>query len=402
MKVLQINNVYNTGSTGKMTADIHNELMNSGVESIVCYGRGKNVSERNVYKVCSEYGAKINSGLAQITGIPYIAFPFSLRRIISIIKEEKPDIVHLQCINGFFVNIYSLINWLNKKNIKTILTLHAEFMFTANCSHSFECLSWKTQDSCNNCNRYKEATHSIFFNNTRRSFLKLKKSFQGFKDNLTVVSVSPWLCNRSKQSYILGEMKNITILNGVNTDVFRLYDTVPNKDKTVLHVTAKFSDVEGYSKGGSYIIKLAHNMPDIKFIVVASVTDIKTTLPQNIILISKYISQNELAEMYSSADLSIITSKRETFSMPIAESLCCGTPVVGFKSGGPESIALKEYSEFVDYGDLKKLEEAVRSMITKFSISDKKKIYESATKKYSKNNMTENYILAYRELLNRK
>ena len=154
MKVLQINNVYNTGSTGKMTADIHNELMNSGVESIVCYGRGKNVSERNVYKVCSEYGAKMNSGLAQITGIPYIAFPFSLRRILSIIKEEKPDIVHLQCINGFFVNIYSLINWLNKKNIKTILTLHAEFMFTANCSHSFECLSWKTQDSCNNCNRY--------------------------------------------------------------------------------------------------------------------------------------------------------------------------------------------------------------------------------------------------------
>lgn len=403
MKVLQINNVFNSGSTGKITADIHSELLENGIESIVCYGRGKQTEKENVYKVCSEKAAKINSGLAQLTGIEYIALPFSLKKVISIIKKEKPDIVHLQCINGFFINIYALIRWLNKNGIKTVMTLHAEFMFTANCPHSFNCVSWQTKASCRSCNRYKEATHSLFFNNTRLSFSKLSKSFEGFGDNLTVVSVSPWLCERSKKSYILGEMKNIMILNGIDTDIFKPCTFESKKErKTVLHVTAKFSDAEGNAKGGSYIIALAERMPDVDFTVVAKVTDLQTeNLPENIKIISD-IGSNELARLYSASDLSVITSRRETFSMPVAESLCCGTPVVGFRAGGPEAIAIQEYSEFADYGDINGLEAAVRKMLSDFSESDRKRISESAASVYSKNNMTKNYISVYKELLSRK
>ena len=45
--------------------------------------------------------------------------------------------------------------------------------------------------------------------------------------------------------------------------------------------------------------------------------------------------------------------------MICAESLCCGTPVIGFRAGAPERIALKEYSDFVQYGDLNSLKEKV-------------------------------------------
>jgi glycosyltransferase involved in cell wall biosynthesis len=37
--------------------------------------------------------------------------------------------------------------------------------------------------------------------------------------------------------------------------------------------------------------------------------------------------------------------------MIVAESLCCGTPVVGFKAGGPESIAIDDYCVFVQFLD---------------------------------------------------
>lgn len=37
--------------------------------------------------------------------------------------------------------------------------------------------------------------------------------------------------------------------------------------------------------------------------------------------------------------------------MICAESLSCGTPVVGFTAGALEQISLKEYSEFLDNGD---------------------------------------------------
>ena len=50
MKILQINNVYKKGSTGKITYDIHQGLQKSGIDSVVCYGRGQKVKERYVYK----------------------------------------------------------------------------------------------------------------------------------------------------------------------------------------------------------------------------------------------------------------------------------------------------------------------------------------------------------------
>ena len=49
MKVLQVNVVYKNGSTGKITADIHTELLKNGIESVVCYGRGSKVDEPYVF-----------------------------------------------------------------------------------------------------------------------------------------------------------------------------------------------------------------------------------------------------------------------------------------------------------------------------------------------------------------
>jgi hypothetical protein len=69
-----------------------------------------------------------------------------------------------------------------------------------------------------------------------------------------------------------------------------------------------------------------------------------------------FISSPELmASLYRNAQCTLILSKVESFSMPTAESLCCGTPVVGFKAGGPESFANRCFSSFVDQNDLEGL-----------------------------------------------
>ena len=54
MKILQVNVVYNTGSTGKIVYDIHTELKKQKIESGVCYGRGEAVHEKDINKVCGE------------------------------------------------------------------------------------------------------------------------------------------------------------------------------------------------------------------------------------------------------------------------------------------------------------------------------------------------------------
>ena len=87
MKILQVNCVYGKGSTGKITRDIHRGLSEQGIESVVCYGRGQEVSEPHVYKTCGELYSKINNLWSRITGVLYGGLFFSTTRLISIITK---------------------------------------------------------------------------------------------------------------------------------------------------------------------------------------------------------------------------------------------------------------------------------------------------------------------------
>ncbi len=401
MKILHINCVYNTGSTGKIVYDVHTELLNLGYESVVCYGRGAKTNDKNVYKTCGEIYSKLNNILTRFTGIMYGGCFFSTNKLIKIIKKEKPDIVHLHCINGYFVNIYRLITWLKKSKIKTVLTLHAEFMHTANCGHSLECDNWKT--GCGNCPRFKKETKSILFDKTAVSWKRMKKAFDGFNENLIVTSVSGWLMNRAKQSPILADKEHIVVLNGLDTDAFKysngkeLREKLDLKDKkVVLFVTPAFSLDPNHIKGGYYVAQLAKMMPNVKFVVVGN-RNKELQLPDNIIDIGRVESATELAKYYSMADVTVLASKKETFSMITAESLCCGTPVVGFVAGAPETIAIPEYSSFTEFGNIDKLKVSLEEFLEKdwnsFEIS------KQSIEKYNKQKMTADYLKIYSNLL---
>lgn len=397
MKVLQINCVYNNGSTGKITYNIHTELLKYGIESVVCYGRGEKNKEPNIYKISSEFYAHLNQIRARVTGIIYGGCWLSTQKLIYIIKNEKPDIVHLQCINGYFVNIYKLIEWLKKNNIKTVLTLHAEFMYTGGCGYALDCTQWSTNEGCGHsmkCPLYQSEFHS-YLDCSYIMWKKMKKAFDNFNDNLIITSVSSWLMERAKKSPIMHDKKHVVIYNGVDISVFHVYPPEIKERKVIFHASPYFNDTIDHIKGGYYVLELAKKMPNVHF-VVAGTYFIKNKVPENVTLLGRITDQKELARWYSKADLTLLTSKRETFSMICAESLCCGTPVVGFKAGAPEQIALEKYSEFVDYGNLDMLEKVVRKWLDK---GKKEIIANDAKEKYSKEVMTQNYIEIYNRLI---
>ena len=395
MKILFINNHYPSGSTGKILEALNDFYKRLGHETAVIYGHGKKKSG-SYYRIASAPYMKFQALRSRITGIMYGGCILSTRKAIKIIKKENPDIVHLHCLNSNFINIYKIVSWLKNNSVNTIITNHAEFLYTANCGYSFDCEKYQT--GCGSCPRLKKETKSWFFDGTHKSWVKMKHAFEGFK-HLIVVNVSPWLNNRSATSNIFGNFQNTIILNGVDTSVFHYKNNYQSEnEKIILHVTANFSDDPNDRKGGLFLIELAKKFKDqnVKFIV-AGKYKITSTLPSNVLLLGNVANQDKLSELYSSADLVILTSKKETFSMITAESLCCGTPVVGFKAGGPELITIPEYSQFVEYGDIESLyNAAVRFLNSSFN---KEEISNTAKQKYSKEEMASNYLMIYKKCI---
>ncbi len=409
MKILQVNSVYKKGSTGKVMFDIHTELLRRNYESIVCYGRGENIHEELVYKTCGELYSKVNQLVTRITGVMYGGCFCSTRKLISIIKSENPDIVHLQCINGYFVNIYQLLEWLKNNHIKTVITLHAEFMYTGGCGHALDCNQWKSESGCGaskSCPRWKTETKSLFFDRTNVMWKKMKESFEGFDNNLIITSVSPWLMHRAKVSPILCNKQHRIVYNGLDTEIFHYCDASDLRNelglkegKIIFHATPNFNLNKSHLKGGYYVNEIAKRLlgKNVKIIVAGPYMD-GIEVAENIVLLGRVTDQLKLAMLYSLADLTLLTSHKETFSMVTAESLSCGTPVVGFKAGGPEQIALKDFSKFVDYSDLNSLYLEIENFLT--IDFDSIKISNLAKATYAKETMCEKYIDIYKELLN--
>ena len=401
MKVLQVNCMYKRGSTGKIVFDLHNKLLSTGCQDIVYYGRGKADGSVEVIKFCYEIEAHIHHFFVKYFGaLRYGGCRIPTNRVIKAIEEQNPDIVHIHCINCYCINIYRLLSYLGKTGIKTVITHHAEFLYTGNCPHAYDCTKWQEKSGCHDCPILEEATGTKVSDKSHISWLKMKKAFDTFQQEKCInVAVSPWVKSRIALSTIASRFNCVVINNGVDTDIFRYKNNECIKFEgdfktTILHVTASFSLDCNDLKGGWMLVELAKMMPDVRFVVVCMFNSVdKSTLPKNIQLWGAAKNREEMASLYSKVNTTLILSKRETYSMVTAESLCCGTPVVGFKAGGPETIAIEEYSSFVEYGDIN----ALKLSLFKFSkiSASKMEIEQKARSLYSNDTMLNSYLNIY-------
>lgn len=402
MKILQVNIFYDQGSTGKIVADIHHRLIRDGHESYVVFGRGEDRQLEDpeyLYRTTTDKRSEIYRKISRITGLRYNTAYWETSKLLKHIDRIKPDIVHLHCLNCAYVNPFMLLKYLGRKRYKVLVTHHADVTITANCDHAFECNKWKT--GCGNCATNRTEKRSFFIDATHRSWIQMKNSFAKIKD-LYASGVSDWMTDRVRQSPFFKDKECRTILNGLDTSGFTYKGNgqeikrnlgINLSDKVVLHVTPNFS---APIKGGKYVEKLARQMPEVKFIIVGIKQSEISDLPSNVIPILHTASKEELAEYYSLADVTVLTSYRESFSMVTAESLCCGTPVVGFKAGAPETITIQEFSYFVEFGDLQSLVKAIDNMLNRNI--DKEYLSEIAARKYDAEYMYSNYLSFYESI----
>lgn len=115
------------------------------------------------------------------------------------------------------------------------------------------------------------------------------------------------------------------------------------------------------------------------------------TMKNNTIILPKITDQNLLAKYYSMADAFVICSKRENFPTTCIEAQCCGTPVVGFDTGGTKETSVYTENDFVAYGDIDSLKTKLQSILNR----DTSDVSSKALEMYSKETMARNYLKEY-------
>ncbi|BCZ49023.1 glycosyl transferase [Clostridium gelidum] len=396
MKVLLLDVNCKSGSTGKIIYDLYTQLNENDHTAAIGYGRGPLVDESNIIKFSSNIEVYIHALLTRITGFTGCFSYFATRRLIKFIDKFKPDVVHLNDMHGYFVNIMTLMKYLKKNNIKTIWTFHCEFMYTGKCGYSYDCEKWKSE--CGYCPNLKDYPTTMFFDFTKKMFNDKKEIFKDF-NNLTIVTPSKWLADRVKQSF-LKDKEIVVIHNGIDTkNVFypRKFEHLKKKhnitnEKIVLAVAP---DIMCERKGGRYVLELAKRMKDenVKFILIG-VTDLNEKFDDNVIALGRTENQIELAEYYSLADVFIICSKKENFPTTCIEAISCGKPVCGFDEGGTSETAPGKTGSFVDYGEVEQLKEKI---LLELEQGGNYKLYEQYGKEtYTKETMYKNYLKIYR------
>lgn len=118
-------------------------------------------------------------------------------------------------------------------------------------------------------------------------------------------------------------------------------------------------------KGLKDVLSL-YGVTNYKFIVVGLSSEQKNIMPYDIIGISRTDDIDELRKLYAISDVFVNPTYEDNFPTVNIESLCSGTPVISYQTGGsPESIG--ECGLVVEKGNISSLREAIYT--TKISVS---------------------------------
>lgn len=393
-KLLQINVTANWGSTGKIAEQIGTCAMSHDWESYMAYGRMMNPSQSILIKVGSRLDVYKHYVENLVLDNEGLASRIATRRFLRKIEEIKPDIIHLHNIHDHWLNYEILFKYLNTTDIPILWTFHDFWAVTGHCAHFIRAKCDKWQMECKSCPLSKS-----LIDRSRRNFL-LKKKLLLANNNLHIVAVSEWVRGLVKKSFLSGNDIKV-IPNGINLNVFRPQP----KSETEAMYEGKFIIMSvasqwKFGKGLNDYIAMSSLLKKDELIVLVGIDEnTKKLFPDNIIGISRTNNQNELALLYSRADVVTSFSSAETFGLTIVEAFACGTPVVAYNNTAQAALVTEDTGYLVPTGDYIAAYLAIQSIRQKEKWRYSDACVRLVTECYDERLCTEKYINLYNEIL---
>ncbi len=376
MKVLHLCTSDISGGAAKATYRLHTGLRKIGVDSWMLVQK-KQSNDPCVIGKSSLFWRGIFFVRIQIEKLQLRLYFGRRKEIFSIsslstfflirkIKKINPDIINLHWINGSFLSI-NQIEELNKLNKTIVWTLHDSWAFTGGCHIPHSCKKYESK--CGNCPILCSGKE---YDLSRKIWSNKKRVFDNF--NFTVVTPSNWLKECSENSSLLKNKMVVRIPNSIDLDAFKLLDKKKARKDLGLSEMKKYllfgamSVTTDNNKGFDLLLKslnLLKRQADVELLVFGNNKDlkIKTKIPVRFFGLVK--EQEKLNQLYSAADVTIVPSRSESFSLVSLESISCNTPVVAFKIGGiPDIIEHKKNGYLAKPFDVEDLAKGIESCLS--------------------------------------
>ncbi len=276
-----------------------------------------------------------------------------------------PSIVHMHWIADFidYPSFFASI----PDDLPIVWTLHDMNPFTGGCHYSWEC--GKYQQGCYACPQLGPAGRvDLAARNSR-----VKAEAIAAK-NIHVVADSHWLEGEARKSALFSNVRSFrTIHYGLDTERFIPRDTVACRmalglDHDALIIAFGADDIENRRKGMALLFESLDAITSDRQVVVL-VFGHGQELP---LRFERFTVRNVgfvqdpalMSIIHSASDVFIIPSLYEAFGQTALEAMACGTPVVGFDTGGiPDMISHGETGLLARPGDAADLAEKIQWMV---------------------------------------
>ncbi len=352
MKYLFINSVAGFGSTGRIAAEKCRELMAQGHECVLAYGRDKaNCDDIPTVCIGSKMAYTLHGLESRLLDDQGFGSRGATRRFLHWVREYDPDVIWLHNLHGYYLDLEQLFGYLKTCGKPIFWTLHDCWSFTGHCAYFdyVRCHKWKT--GCHHCPQKKTYPASLLLDGSRRNWEKKRELFTGIP-NLTLITPSQWLAGRVREG-ILGDYPVEVVYNTINTEIFKptpsdFREKYGLSDKKILLGVASVWEER---KGLKDFVALSGLLDDSwKIVLVGLTREQQKTLPGSILALPRTNSMEDLARIYTAADVYVSPSVEETFGMTAMEARACGTEAIVYKDTACEEVVNQFGGIAVDRG----------------------------------------------------
>lgn len=284
-----------------------------------------------------------------------------------ILRQIPPaDIINLHWVAGFLDYAQCLPALARRAPL--VWRMADMNVFTGGCHYDMGCGRYAVE-----CGRCPQLGSTDDTDLSRQVWKRKRRAFESIpKNRLNIVATSRWIAEKVSASSLLKKFPVTVIPNGLDLETFKPSDqryarqqlNLPDDARIVLFVSDRVGNPR---KGMSYLIDALSRLGDSGNTLLVSIgcgaEKIHFSCRHQSL---GFIHDDRLMALaYSAADVFVIPSLHESFGQTAIEAMACGTPVVGFRSGGMEdTIRHQETGLLVSSEDVVELSNAIVRLLT--------------------------------------